>query len=983
MNTPNFILQKIGSFISCLLLYQTCWAQACTITPGLIYNSANTLCEGSDINFTIVVPNLPSGCIIDSYQLITPNLGTVYPATPNYTLLNAFDGIYEANITIIDDGSSTCPCTGTSASSNVVTVKPIPSAPSIVGQTTACTGEQTILTAQTNNPPTGNYQFYWYNNATGSPFTPSGPVVYQGQTYTTPPINNTTNYYATVKHGACESAATQHVVTSLSVNPPILSASNPTTACIGNTVHLSIDAGLLNPDEVAYWFADPNGANLLSIGNVFTTPPFATSTTYYVRIVNQRHNCESALIATTPINIQTIPTPTLPTIVNNCQGQRATLNSNATQLNGFLEWYDDLNGQPNQLLHVGTTFTTANLVNTTTYYLREVLPDGCQSNAIPIVLTPNTPPAKPVILGSSSLCTGEDLILGISNLSAGINYQWVGPNYNSIAQQDTIFNVNTVQHQGAYNLVATDNNTGCKNRDTLNVLVYSLPQTPSITGNNQVCKGDSLFLVATPILNAVYQWNYNNAPPNLTSSNVLAVALSSGNQGNFDVQASVNGCLSEIATMNIAVIDAPVLSSTSNTPICQGATATLQTTIINGAAYYWFDTSGYSSTLPNPNIHNLSAGRYNFYVEVTNQGCSSLDTITVQVNDLPVLAQFGVSNPYRVCEQESIDLSVNLSPFITGYWQGNNGFITSGADTLINSSISGVHTGSYTFHFMDLATSCSNDSIIHVTVTPKPSPPSVQQSIEICEGEELSLEIQGANSSVRYEWLTPQGYRFAGTDTIITPVRLLDDGQYRIIAIQNNCLSDTSNFTVNVNPNPTLQVSSDTAVYEGESIFLVARGADYYYWENVAGFVSFVDPYAANLTINPVDLEGQPTGTYPIIVTGTSSFNCIALDTISLTIRNKPNVVVYNTFTPNDDGKNDKFSIDFIKNYNSEGYEVSIFDKTGMVVWRTKDYPNEEWDGTYQYSQEKAPNGAYYYIIITDNASFKQKGGIMLLRSQK
>lgn len=989
MYKTKLFLQRIAFFVCCLMYYQMCLAQPCplsSITPGLNYNTSNTLCDGSDIDFTIVVPNLPAGCIVDEYRLNTPN-GVIYPLNPTYTVLGAMHGDYDATFTIVDDGSLTCPCVGNVAVpiSNIIRVDPIPAAPTVNGTGTSCIGEQVFLGAQTGSPPMNSYQFYWYGAATGTgaPYTPSGPVLHQGQSYTTPPITAAADYYVTVKSGACESPATQHSVVPVTINTPILLSSNPTSVCAGNTVELGINTNVLDSNEVAYWYADANGTNLLHIGNLFTTPVLNSAATYYVRIVNHLHQCEGALIATNTINLQLVPSPSFPTIVNNCQGGQATLTGAAGQLNGFLEWYDDLGGQPNHLLQIGNTFITDSLTIPVTYYVREVLPNGCVSSPVPIVLTPNALPVAPIITSNAPLCTGGDLTLGVGNITAGVSYEWFGPNYNSIAQQDTIYNVNLVQHQGNYQLVVKDNNTGCENSNVLSVLVYNQPPTPTITGINRICTGDSIRLMATPMNNATYQWSYPNAMTTLTSGNVLEVPLSSTNQGVFTVYAIVNGCSSEVASQQVDVLLAPIASARSNSPICEGNDLDISATSISGAHYYWSSVSGYNSTQQMNQLQGLSAGQHIYYVAVEKDGCVTLDTIITRVDALPSLGQFGIANPYTICEEEALLLSVNIPPSLVGNWTGPNGFMTLGTDTTIATSISSIHTGSYTFQVEEIGTGCMTDTLVNILVTPKPESPVLENSGIVCEGEPLVLWIQGVNNQVNYQWTNDQGQVFMFSDTTITSASLADAGQYTVIANENGCMSFESMMLVEVNPNPILQVSSDTTVEEGEEFTLYASGANTYVWEANSSVINFLNPYSALTEIAPIDLQGQANNSpYSIFVTGTTTEGCSSTESINLNVSARQGVVVYNTFTPNGDGMNETFSIDFIQNLDAEGYYVKIFDKSGVIVWATDNYPINEWDGTYQDSSQEAPSGAYYYSIISEKHSFKQRGGIMLLRSK-
>ena len=74
---------------------------------------------------------------------------------------------------------------------------------------------------------------------------------------------------------------------------------------------------------------------------------------------------------------------------------------------------------------------------------------------------------------------------------------------------------------------------------------------------------------------------------------------------------------------------------------------------------------------------------------------------------------------------------------------------------------------------------------------------------------------------------------------------------------------------------------------------------------------------------------------------------------------------IYNEFTPNNDGKNDYFTIRCIENY--PGNTVTIYNRWGIKVYSAHNYQNN-WDGTSNgratiNKDSKLPTGTYYYVI--------------------
>src|SRR5690606_28509889 len=76
--------------------------------------------------------------------------------------------------------------------------------------------------------------------------------------------------------------------------------------------------------------------------------------------------------------------------------------------------------------------------------------------------------------------------------------------------------------------------------------------------------------------------------------------------------------------------------------------------------------------------------------------------------------------------------------------------------------------------------------------------------------------------------------------------------------------------------------------------------------------------------------------------------------TVAITVE-ASDLFIPNVFTPNGDGKNDKFEIRGLEGYGSA--ELAIFNRWGNEVYRNNDYKNS-WDGI------NLNEGTYYYLIV-------------------
>jgi len=74
------------------------------------------------------------------------------------------------------------------------------------------------------------------------------------------------------------------------------------------------------------------------------------------------------------------------------------------------------------------------------------------------------------------------------------------------------------------------------------------------------------------------------------------------------------------------------------------------------------------------------------------------------------------------------------------------------------------------------------------------------------------------------------------------------------------------------------------------------------------------------------------------------------------------NIIIYNGFTPNNDGANDQWVIDGIENYPDN--DVLIFNRWGDIIREIYSYDNVDsyWDGTNK-ENERLPDGTYYFVL--------------------
>ncbi|WP_154859498.1 BspA family leucine-rich repeat surface protein [Cyclobacterium xiamenense] len=102
------------------------------------------------------------------------------------------------------------------------------------------------------------------------------------------------------------------------------------------------------------------------------------------------------------------------------------------------------------------------------------------------------------------------------------------------------------------------------------------------------------------------------------------------------------------------------------------------------------------------------------------------------------------------------------------------------------------------------------------------------------------------------------------------------------------------------------------------------------------------------------------------------------LDKFFEIIRTRPTVDsidVYDAFTPNNDGPNDRWGVPGIRFF--QGARVHVFDRSGTRVFYTED-PDVRWDGTYR--GKELPTGAYTWVLEVPETGEKRMGILNLFR---
>jgi len=176
-----------------------------------------------------------------------------------------------------------------------------------------------------------------------------------------------------------------------------------------------------------------------------------------------------------------------------------------------------------------------------------------------------------------------------------------------------------------------------------------------------------------------------------------------------------------------------------------------------------------------------------------------------------------------------------------------------------------------------------------------------------------------------------------------------------------------SNYVViKVHEKPIVNAGADRIIFNGENVNLqgvVSGESPVFYW----------DPPGNLSNINILDPIASPASEQKYSLYATSAFGCKNQD--EMTIKVVAGIFIPTAFTPNNDGKNDKWRIPFLDPM--LGATVRVYNRYGQLVYQTIG-KTVEWDGTF--GGQLQATGTYVYYISFKNGRKEMKGTFILIR---
>ena len=651
---------------------------------------------------------------------------------------------------------------------------------------------------------------------------------------------------------------------------------------------------------------------------------------------------------------------------------------------------ETINGRTYYTYTLQQDFTFA---NPGTYYVpvnySAMVIENCsqtENAQIKVVVKPG-PKADFNVLGSTCLSDTVQFkgapIAGSFNL---ISYNWL---FDDNSTANTINTVKRFAAPGAHNVrfrVFADN--GCAGDTTKVVNILEMPVAKFGIANS-FCSGDAVQLtdsssIASGSITA-WHWNFDDGT-SATNANKNPFTHSFAIPGNYTVSlvtASAAGCKSDTAKRVITVLPKPRAKFGYDRNICVGDSirfsdsSFIATGAITGWNWYFGDGTTASKNNGNPFTHSYSAvGSYPVALSVqAANGCKS-DTfrLNVFVNNKPS-ATFSMNGKPCIDSLYSFTSSLPFNSVNPAnyYWSFGDGqtFSSSTTNTTSHAYSSAVSNVAIK-HVVSYGPGCSSDTSSQTIAVIRQNP-IAQFAINpniVCAGGgvQFTSGIQPGNVSWNWNFGNGTGIGAPPFTRVYT-----NAGNYTVSLVlrtPEGCGSAPVSSQLTVNPLPVLNAGPDKFITKGGSVTLQAS------LSNPSNHNILWSPslFLSNATLlNPTS---TPDTSVLYVITATDkTTNCANTDSVWVKIIYE--LYVPNAFTPNSDGKNDRWQIPGMAIYPEA--RVTVYNRWGQVVYSAKNYYETPWDGSYKGKQQ--PTGSFVYSI--DLAAYQKpnlKGTVTLIR---
>lgn len=935
-----------------------------TVTDSLGCTATATTTVNEPTALSSSITSTPTSCFGGADGTATV---TVSGGSPAYSYFWNTSPVQTASTAInLTAGTYTCVIFDANSCSDTLTVtvnEPPQLGVTMAGTNETCLGFNDGSAFATVTGGTNPFTYSWSNGSSGSSVAGLGSGTY---TVTVTDGNGCSNT-GSVTIGAAPS--------------PIADAGADISACFGEGGDTLTGSGSGGTAPYYYtWSCATPPCGLSSPFNQSTNANPTSTMTYYLQVTDA-NGCPSALDSVT---VTILPKP----IVNAgpdlyiCAQPAPGAQINATVTNSpgpyTYQW------TPAAGLNNPNLLSPYARPDTTTIYTLVVTDQttGCTSQATTVdtlsTVTVHVAP-QPIANGGPdrSICEGESIQMQGYGFGAGPAYTFQWSPSASLSNPTIPNPIASPSLTTEYVLTVWSN--GCPSiGDTVTVNVNTNP-TIDAGPDRDRCWGDAAMLdgqAGGVIGGSNFQFNWT---PGLSLSDSTAedpIASPLVTTMYYLTAVSDSGCVSPTDSVLFTVRPTPIAEAGPPVNFCLNSGE-----IILGGTYSWENGNA-------PN--DLSAVNVKWEPAAYVVGNNDQDTVTVNP---PSSTWFYYTVTYDSCFHTD-SMLVTVFPEIFATADADTSVIC-GGDSVMLTATGGIGGASYQwipqagignptspttmaapvvstlYQVVVSEAGCTDTAEVNVDVIPTPVVDYISSLPQGCAPFTVHFM---ETSQDDYNWVWDFG---DGTPTVNNPnpVHTFDQPGTYVVTLTavgpGGCAATNSDVTVTVidqqqadftsNPEfPVEMIQQNTTV----QFFDASDNSVKWYWE-------FGNGESSEMT-NPSHTY-RDQGEYYVTLTVTNEFGCISEVTHGPYIVLAPDLFIPNVFSPNDDGVNDKFLVEYT---GDQHFNLKVFDRWGNVVYDSKN-KMEGWNGL-TIEGQSAPEGVYYYTLIIGNKEYN--GNITLMK---
>lgn len=694
------------------------------------------------------------------------------------------------------------------------------------------------------------------------------------------------NYYFRVRvaNGPCSIQYSNSILITVVSSPNAGAISSNVSICSGN---LSPSLTVTSASGSLQWESSTNFSGPYTPITGQTTNSLAsgvigplTQTTYF-RVNASNLICGSVYsgICTVTVNPQSVAgvISSDQTICSGSSPSNLILTGNI----GSIQWQSSPNGVNSWTNISGATSNILSSIAplTSTKYFRAVVISGvCPSaNSNVVTITVISPPSVGTISNTQTICLGTTPSnLTLSSNSGSIIWQSSSDN---ITFQDIIGQtgptllgsvIGAISNSTYFRVQVT--NSPCASVLSNSVLI-TVTNPGTLSANQTICSGTSPVALTSTGYTGNIQWQYATLPTG-TWNNIFGATsstLSSAQMGTLTanryyrvVSTATNGSCSVNSIVITITVSSPstVGSIIGNQNVCLGSlpgnitlnsyNGTIQWQKATVLAGPYTNIGNGLNPLIGSQIGNITSTTY-VRAQVTNQGCSTITSSVVTLSVIPLpIVNAGLNQ--TVCQGDSIIL--NGTGAVNYQWSNgvsNGNYFTPSSNALL--TLTGIGTNG-----------CVNTDQVQINVNPLPSINlNFITPTQICQGSSF-LITASSTSAVTYQWYK-NNVSIAGATQSTYSANQQGNYYVKVTSTINGCKNYSITVNLIVNPLPSLSITGDTMICNGQLTILTANSNGNITW---------------NGNQNQSAVQVQPTSTTTYTVSALSSNNCQSQEQITV-----------------------------------------------------------------------------------------------------